>query len=360
MSNTVYRRNGVDFFPADDRALVIEKQLPPGNYIIQETPDGVLYFARTGEFDLPNKIYGSTSQTADRIINTFMDRPSGTGVLLEGEKGSGKTMLTKLISARCAMERQIPTIVVSTPWVGERFNKLIQSIQQPAIIIFDEFEKVYDSDAQEQILTLLDGVFPSKKLFMFTVNNQYRVDTHMHNRPGRLFYRLSFSGLDAEFIREYCQDTLDNKNYIETVVKVSAMFGAFNFDMLKALVEEMNRYKENPVQALKMLNAKPDRDHYGEYKLTVYANGVKQSSHWPDSIRGNPLSCNEHTVTIYSSEENDSDEDEQQEQVTITLTPNHVVEVSALGGKKITYRNGVYTVEYTLEEKKGFNIEDFI
>ncbi len=34
----------------------------------------------------------------------------------------------------------------------------------------------------------------------------------------------------------------------------------FNFDMLKALVEEMNRYNETPTDALAMLNAKPEFD----------------------------------------------------------------------------------------------------
>jgi len=40
--------------------------------------------------------------------------------------------------------------------------------------------------------------------------------------------------------------------------------------MLKSLVEEMNRYDENPVQAMKYLNAKPDQGNNGyEYDITL-------------------------------------------------------------------------------------------
>ena len=70
----------------------------------------------------------------------------------------------------------------------------MQDIEQPCIILFDEFEKVYDDQDQEKALTLLDGVFPSRKLFIMTVNNKWRVNEHMRNRPGRIYYMLDFAG----------------------------------------------------------------------------------------------------------------------------------------------------------------------
>ena len=41
------------------------------------------------------------------------------------------------------------------------------------------------------------------------------------------------------------------------------MFGEFNFDMLKALVEDMNRYDEAPDETIKILNTKPDAGRLG-------------------------------------------------------------------------------------------------
>ena len=168
----------------------------------------------------------------------------------------------------------------------------MQMIEQPTIIIFDEFEKVYDNEEQEKLLTLLDGVYPSKKLFVITTNDKYRVNQHMRNRPGRIFYRLDYTGLEREFIIEYCEDNLDDKTHIESICRFSMMFNAFNFDMLKALVEEMNRYKETPQEAMRMLNAKPEQDDGSRYKAILNVDGkpVTDASMEESEWRGNPLS----------------------------------------------------------------------
>ena len=167
----------------------------------------------------------------------------------------------------------------------------MQDIEQPIIVLFDEFEKVYDSDDQEQMLTLLDGVFPSKKLFVLTCNDKWRVDKHMRNRPGRIFYMLDFKGLDQEFIREYCVDNLDadKQHYIDKICNIAQLFSEFNFDMLKALVEEMNRYNESPQDALKMLNAKPEFGDGAQYTSQIWINNVEYVVYHPTPFDGNPL-----------------------------------------------------------------------
>lgn len=106
----------------------------------------------------------------------------------------------------------------------------------------------------------MDGVFPTKKMFVLTCNDRNRVDQHMTNRPGRIYYLIQFAGLEHEFIEEYCQDNLDNKDNISQVVNISSLFTQFNFDMLKALVEEMNRYNESAADAIQMLNARPSNE----------------------------------------------------------------------------------------------------
>ena len=85
---------------------------------------------------------------AERVLSTFESRPAATGILLEGEKGSGKSMLLKLLSIN-ARKAGMPTIVINSPFCGDGFNTFIQSISQPAIIAFDEFEKIYNRDDQE-------------------------------------------------------------------------------------------------------------------------------------------------------------------------------------------------------------------
>jgi hypothetical protein len=286
---TYFLKNGNTFKVATNEALDLHEKLPAGNYTIQKDQFGNLYLEHIGNFAAPTKIYGDCLKNTDRIINTFMNRPTTTGVMMTGEKGSGKTLLTKNVCIELA-KQDIPTIVINAPWCGDAFNTFIQNIEQPCAILFDEFEKVYDRDEQEQILTLLDGVFPTKKLFLLTCNDKYRVDYHMRNRPGRIYYMLDFKGLDGVFIREYCEDNLEAKQYIDKIVTLAGLFGEFNFDMLKALVEEMNRYGETPQEALRMLNIKPEFDSGSRYDVKVVYNGrdVTEDSNMKQ-FDGNPL-----------------------------------------------------------------------
>lgn len=271
----------------------LHEALPAGNYVIKQDMFKNFFLESIENFAVSGKLYGNTTRHADRILNTFKDRASSTGVMLTGEKGSGKTLLTKQIAMTAASEG-IPTIVINAPWAGDAFNSFLQMIDQPCIILFDEFEKVYDSDTQEHILTLLDGVFPSKKLFLLTCNNKWRVDSHMRNRPGRIFYMIDFKGLEQEFIVEYCEDNLKNKTHIAKICSIAAMFDQFNFDMLKALVEEMNRYDESPQEVLRLLNAKPEFSDECKYKVELQIDGIDivsdklETSEW----HGNPLTKN--------------------------------------------------------------------
>lgn len=270
-----FLQSGDMFAPTPGRDSVLDT-LPVGNYVPVETMSGLM-FKRVDSFAPPGRMYGDITARAERILNTFMDRPRTTGVLLSGEKGSGKSQLARNVSFS-GYGMDLPTILVNAPFFGDAFNALLASIEQPAIILMDEFEKVYaQQEHQEQVLTLLDGMMTSKKLFILTVNDKLRVNSHMKNRPGRIYYSIEFGGLAPEFVREYCQDNLNNKDEIESVAKIGAMFQAFNFDMLKALVEEMNRYGENAFQAIEILNAKPiDTSAGAVYEVTaVTSSGFK-------------------------------------------------------------------------------------
>ena len=269
----------------------IHTALPVANYIVQCSPIQGYFLERVESFALPPKLYGSVNKTTQRIISTFYDRELTTGVLLTGEKGAGKTILAKNISAKLALDG-IPTLIINTSFCGDDFNRFIQSINQPCVIMFDEFEKVYDYEKQEHILTLLDGVFPTKKLFILTTNDTYRINTHMRNRPGRLFYSLKYTGLEDAFIREYCEDTLKNTSYTSELCKLAMLYTAFSFDMLKAIVEEMNRYDESPSQVLEMLNAIPDDQNDVDFDFELIVNGqlipeqdVDNAGRWS----GNPM-----------------------------------------------------------------------
>ena len=91
--------------------------LPVGTYNVVPVPPfrgGGYYFEIVHDFQMPHELYGTKIQGyAHRILTTFLDRPSSssTGVLLSGGKGSGKTLLTKLVSTKAA-KMEIPTLIV--------------------------------------------------------------------------------------------------------------------------------------------------------------------------------------------------------------------------------------------------------
>jgi hypothetical protein len=101
---------------------------------------------------------------------------------------------------------------------------------------------------------------------------------------------VEFRGLDPDFIREYCGDNLNNKSYIESIVNITSVFSAFNFDMLKALVEEMNRYNETPQEAMRILNVKAEFDGGAQYNVELYKGDAKAERVSPSVWNGAPLS----------------------------------------------------------------------
>jgi hypothetical protein len=279
--------------------------------------------------------------------------------MLTGEKGSGKTLLAKMLAVNAA-KNQMPTIVINEPWCGEGFNAFMQMIEQPTVILFDEFEKVYDKDDQEKMLTLLDGVYPSKKLFVLTCNDKWRVDTHMRNRPGRIFYSLDFKGLEQDFIIEYCEDNLKNKEHIQTICKIASMFDQFNFDMLKALVEEMNRYGETPQEAMKMLNAKPEFSGEARYKVTLQPKGLDipddllEQTEWV----GNPLTNRINLDYKVYDDEVDENGDRDWEWESSRFTNGDLKQIDAQGGKFVFINELGDRVTLSKVKDKSFSYYD--
>lgn len=239
--------------------------LPALNFILKFDTMRGFYLEKADAFKLPPKIYGNTNKNSERILRTFQERQRNTGVLMVGEKGSGKTLLMRKI----CIDSGLPAIIINSSFVGDDFNTFLSSITQPVIIIFDEFEKIYKQEKQEHVLTLLDGTYQSNKLFLITSNNKFLIDHNMKNRPGRIYYFFEFAGLDESFIREYCSDNLLDKTKVEKIIDVSQFFEKFNFDMLSAIVEELNRYGEDPFDLMSILNAKPEYSDKITYSLQV-------------------------------------------------------------------------------------------
>lgn len=357
-----YFRTGNDFEPVPMESINVQKSLPVGNYIVKQNPiTQNFYLQLVPQFTFGSKRYGDNIKQTERIVSTFMSRNSATGVMLSGEKGSGKSLLAKTISIECAT-LDIPTIIINQPYNGDIFNKFIQDIDQPAVILFDEFEKVYDDRSQENLLTLLDGVFPTKKLFILTCNDEYRIDSHMKNRPGRIFYMIKFKGVGESFIVEYCNDNLLNKTHINSICKFSTVFNIFNFDMLKALVEEMNRYDEDPKTAMELLNVKPEYSDVQQFKVELTISGIKVPDRYLDTKvwNGNPIT--ENCTINYKTEWNQhittqvTDNFSEDYWTTLIFNPHDLK--SAMGGNTFIFQKNDTMMTLIKEQQKHFNFMD--
>jgi len=295
---TYYFNAGTHIDVVPSTSVDVSQKLPPAVYMMKKNPmSGEFQLIPTSTFEIPSKIYGNTVERVDRIVSTFHDREKSTGILLAGEKGAGKTLLTKLVSNRL-LSQGISTIIVNEELYGEAFNRVISNIDESALIIFDEFDKVYEEQNQTALLTLLDGVINTKKLFMFTMNSG-KVSEFFMNRPGRIFYKFDYSGLEVDFVKEYCADTLKNKSHLVEIEMMVDMFSMFSFDMLQALVEEVNRYDESPYKAVQCLNVDITKE-FCEYEIELIYDGQPvTNSFYPLSTTKNPMSGTSFEVAVY-------------------------------------------------------------
>jgi len=258
-----------------DGEAVIHNKLPVGTYVCQfEKRTESYYLTLVDDFTLPQKLYGDVHSRVEKISTTFMSRESTTGVLMCGQKGSGKTILAKAVCLQLA-KIDVPTIIINSNFKGDTFNAFIQSINQPVVILFDEFEKVYGkySGGQDELLTLLDGSFTSKKLFLMTANDYSNISTHLINRPGRIYYSFEFEGLEDSILEEYLGDNLVDTDKKDSIFKAMKAFSVSTFDIVDAIVEEINRYGEDVNDVINNLNIKPESSSIFKYSLKMMFKG---------------------------------------------------------------------------------------
>ena len=228
--------------------------LPTATYALKMTPTGELYLEMIEDFTMPDKLFGSIAKTAERVVNTYADRKGVTGMLLTGEKGSGKTLLGKKVALDLKATNDQPIIVVNIPVSGDSFGIFLQKLGKPVTLFFDEFEKVYAREEyQNGLLTILDGVYPIKMLAILTSNDQSKMISPLLDRPGRVYYKIDYRGLEYGFIMEYAAEKLTNQKHLAELGRLATM-ADMNFDQLQALIEEMNRYDESVREAVQLLN----------------------------------------------------------------------------------------------------------
>ena len=161
------------------------------------------------------------------------------------------------------LKTELPVIIISDAYLGTGFVDFISNINQECVVMLDEFEKIYKNGDQEQLLSILDGSFPSKMLFLLTINDITRMNNNMLNRPGRIHYMREYEGLDIDIIKDIVEDKLNNKNHKDEILNIFSYLGDVSMDIVMSLIDECNLYAlESPKDLIKDLNIKPESNNW--------------------------------------------------------------------------------------------------
>lgn len=268
--------NTYDIF--DDSLRVYEK-LPAQSYVVRFSDRRGFYLSKYVDMDVnEEKVYGVHDDKVEKVMASFAEMSRSLGVILSGDKGIGKSLFAKMLSAE-AIRRGIPVIVVDTYING--IASYIESIEQEAMILFDEFDKTFgevrakdgESSPQTSLLTLFDGLSGGKKLFVVTCNELRKLNEYLINRPGRFHYHLRFEYPSALEIREYLGDKLaeEFRGEIDNVVSFAGKV-SLNYDCLRSIAFELN-HGLTFAEAIKDLNIiNIEREAYRV--ILRYANGM--------------------------------------------------------------------------------------
>ena len=226
-----------------DESMRAFTQLPPGVYKIAFNPMAGYSLIKSDPIEINEKIYGNHLKKVEKVYNSFKVFPRNLGVILSGDKGIGKSLFAKLLSVK-AIENGYPVIMCDTPYPG--IADFLGSIQQEIVVLFDEFDKTFaqlegQGDPQAEMLTLFDGLYMGKKLFIITCNELRKLNDFLVNRPGRFHYHFRFSYPNDAEVTEYLQDNIAEEFWGEIpAVAEFAKKVDLNYDCLRAIAFELN------------------------------------------------------------------------------------------------------------------------
>lgn len=219
--------------------IISYNEIPVGVYKISMSKQGFYLEYVMSEFVFDYKIYGLQEDFINHVIKTYNEAQTGNlGILLNGTKGTGKTVAAKMIANRL----HLPVIIVQN--MGQEMNLqmmnyLSTEINFDCVFFFDEYEKTFDKDTT--ILSFMDGVYnsESRKVFLLTTNT-LSIDINLIGRPSRILYLKKFGNLEIEAASEFLDDTLNNKEYKQEVLEFINLLSISTIDILKSVVKEIN------------------------------------------------------------------------------------------------------------------------
>lgn len=254
--------NGSIYLMSPPRGL---EQLENAVYTIDKNLMGFYLTKISDNFEFEHKIYGLEDKFIKRVVKTYNSENGNLGVLLNGIKGTGKTVTSKII----ANSLNLPIIIVDRQL--EDICNFLNDIPQNVVLILDEYEKTFGESTE--MLQIMDGALNSKfrRVFILTTNNLY-VDSNLLQRPSRIRYLNKFDHLSPSIVEEIVDDCLIHKQFKNQCVKFISNLELITVDIVKAVIKEVNIHEEEPEQFQEIFNV---TKLTGSYSIKVSIGGGK-------------------------------------------------------------------------------------
>lgn len=227
------------------------------------------------EFNFPYKLYGKDAAIVNRVVAAADHFTGNLGVLLNGLRGTGKTVTAKLISNEL-IKRGLPVLLISQQFEDASIVDHIAEIDQPLVIFIDEFEKIYDYH-DHTLLSLMDGVMSGghQRVFLLTTN-ELTVNQNLMDRPSRIRYVVNYKDLDVKVIEEIVDDLLQFPEFRAATLEYFSTRSALSIDVIKAVVSEVNLFQQPPQEFETVFNSRIQSQ-----SVTVWSkNANDKDSHW--------------------------------------------------------------------------------
>ena len=201
------------------------------------------YMVENGELNLPAKIYELEEDKIfkKRVLNNFNKHDNSVGVMLAGTKGTGKTMLAKII----AKESNLPIIIVDTNFPSGRLIGFFKQFTTPVCVIFDEIEKNFNTG---RMLDFLDGVEKTtKKLVLMTCNELNQVSEYLQDRCSRIRYVRKYGITDNLAFLPMLIESKEIKNSEEVRKFVEERFKLPSIDNMNSFLNEVKDLEDENI-----------------------------------------------------------------------------------------------------------------
>lgn len=265
MEKVSWIQNGSNFKRVEGNISNVES-IPVGIYNVDFNPFGGWSLEKTGErFEFGYKLYGLQNHFINHVLKTFNNTKGNLGILLNGTKGTGKTVSAKVL----ANKFNLPVIIVKS--FGDNNTGLIEylsSFNFDCVFFLDEFEKNWSAE-DSSILQIMDGVYTSsyRRIFLLTTNETH-INENLLSRPSRLRYVKEFGNLEKEVVEEYLKDNLKNQECIDCIVDFVDTLQISTIDILKTIVEDINIHGfDEFIDNKDIFNVKTAKYYYYTYRL---------------------------------------------------------------------------------------------